>query len=78
MLKIRIEGTANSGKSTIAILIKEALDKAGIESKILDEEMFIDFYEQGAQSKRIEAIKKRGLQVEIEVNQLNRVGLEKK
>lgn len=43
MLEIHIIGTANSGKSTIAKLIKKALLLFNIKNIIIDELKFVDF-----------------------------------
>ena len=67
-MKITVSGTTNSGKTTIAQLIEEALRKAGFEVNNLDPD------EQATppelQETRVRALASRGLRIPIFVEQV--------
>jgi hypothetical protein len=69
-LNITVAGHTNTGKSTVAQLIKEALHEHGIPSIIKDERLSVGWMMN--QAKRLEGLRKDALEVGIEVVQVSR------
>ena len=80
MLEIEIKGTSDSGKSSIAKLIKMVLNSVNIEVSIIDEFGFNVHFENSAEEqvkdlKRYQAIAKRHQafnEIPIKMTQINR------
>ena len=71
-MDIIVRGHVNEGKSSIAYLIAEALHKAGFTTTVSDEALNMSWYHPDEQEKRLIAIKAKGLEVKIKVEQKRR------
>lgn len=72
-LLITVEGTVNTGKSTIAALITQALFAQGIDNvSLYDENMREEWIND--QPKRLKALADKGLEAIIVVNQVRKIG----
>ncbi len=72
---IQVAGTANTGKSTIGMIVQAALEQCGIEAQLFDlEEQHPDFADVAKVTERMDAIAKK-TKVRIEVAQLTRASI---
>ena len=75
-IKIIVAGHADTGKSTIGMIVQSALEQCGIEAALFDiEEQSEAFTEQDAVIQRMEAIGEK-TKVRIEIAQLPRASME--
>ena len=68
---VAVSGRPGSGKSTVAKIITDALKAAGISVELQDEDCEIDRAEEW-QARRIDELKKAGLEVIVKTRQLQR------
>jgi len=71
-INVKIIGQAMTGKSTIKKIIVDALRAHGFDTVMIEQENYDLFYDKAFQDARVEALREKGLEIDVEEIQLGR------